>query len=164
MAVRINKRCLTAKVTWVACVVVSLFLSSCLKNQDQGTLVVYSGATMGTSYSIKVAGFPDALDREQIKTEIDALLERINLSMSTYIPESEISQFNRLDSTSWFSVSAIMINVLTESIRVSTLTNGAFDVTVAPLINLWGFGVKNQTSTVPSDEKINSLKKKTGYH
>jgi FAD:protein FMN transferase len=163
LAVRINKRCLAAKVTWVTCLVVILFLSSCLKNPDQDALVAYSGATMGTTYSIKVAGFPEVLDREQIKMEIDALLERINRSMSTYIPESEISRFNRLDSISWFSVSAIMIKVLTESIRVSTLTNGAFDVTIAPLVNLWGFGVKNQTSMVPSDEKINSLKKKTGY-
>jgi len=163
LAVRINKRCLSAKVTWVAFVAVSLFLSSCLKNPDQDALVVYSGATMGTTYSIKVAGFPEGLDREQIKAEIDVLLERINRSMSTYIPESEISQFNRFDSTSWFSVSAIMINVLTESIRVSALTNGAFDVTVAPLVNLWGFGAKNQTLTVPSDDIINLLKKKTGY-
>ena len=83
--------------------------------------------------------------------------------MSTYIPDSEISRFNRFERISPFSVSQPMLHVVKESLRVSTLTKGALDITVAPLVRLWGFGADKQTATVADEKKIKALKKRIGY-
>lgn len=145
------------------CLMLVLVLCGCVKGSKGNDLVVFSGSTMGTTYTVKVFGFPDSLDPKQIQNEIETLLEQINRSMSSYIPESELFHFNRSQGGSPFPVSRELLGVLTESLRISELTDGALDITVAPLVNLWGFGVGSQSATVPSDQKIKSLIKKTGY-
>ncbi len=113
------------------------------QNQQQPTEVIkeptsgkvtLSGSTMGTSYRIVY------LDEEErdFKSEIDSILVDFNESLSTYIPESEISQFNRQDSL-LFDL-PYFYPVLQESKSIHQLTDGAFDPTVGPLVNLWGFG------------------------
>ncbi|SHM64940.1 thiamine biosynthesis lipoprotein [Cyclobacterium lianum] len=101
---------------------------------DEGPKVVISGPTMGTSYRIVY------LDegRRDFKKEVDALLMEINDALSTYIPESEISRFNRMDTLDFES--SHFYPVLQKSKAVYEATNGAFDPTVGPLVNAWGFG------------------------
>ncbi|MBU2645721.1 FAD:protein FMN transferase [bacterium] len=119
---------------------------------------------MGTTYAIKVSDFPDTLAKKQVQQDIEKLLERINRSMSTYLPDSEISSFNRFNSSSLFPVSPLFFQVVQESLRISSLTDGALDITVAPLVNLWGFGpVRQLKPVVPDEEKIKALKKRIGY-
>ncbi len=139
-----------------SCVVVLLlFLSAA-----NGDTLKFSGKTMGTYYSIVIDGGDEAA-REKIQTEIDACLRDVNQQMSTWDPESEISKFNNSDSTDWFSVSPEFAMVVAESIRVYKLTDGAFDPTVAPLIDLWGFGAK-RPKTFPNQEEIDAARSKTG--
>ncbi|WP_411728546.1 FAD:protein FMN transferase [Methyloglobulus sp.] len=103
------------------------------------------GMTMGTSYNIKASKLPDSLTPKEISRQVKDLLDKINGQMSTYQKDSELSLFNRNTSTDWLPVSPEFYEVLKESIKISQLSNGLFDVTVGPLVNLWGFGPDEMT-------------------
>jgi thiamine biosynthesis lipoprotein len=119
-----------------------------------------NGKTMGSYYAISIDGAAEA-DAAEIQKEIEEVLADVNSQMSTWDPESEISKFNQSDSTEWFSVSPEFAIVVTESIRLHKLTGGAFDPTVAPLIDLWGFGSKRPKS-FPTQEAIDAARCNTG--
>ena len=68
------------------------------------------------------------------------MLEQVNLSMSTYRDDSEISRFNALAPMTWFAVSPDFYAVLSTALAVGWQSDGAYDVTVGPLVDLWGFG------------------------
>lgn len=106
--------------------------------QDDSKMVI-SGPTMGTSYRIVY------LDegRRDFKEEIDALLVEINQALSTYIDDSEISRFNNMDSLVFDSPH--FYPVLEKSKAIFDATGGAFDPTVGPLVNAWGFGPEGAT-------------------
>lgn len=101
--------------------------------KDNGRITI-SGKTMGTTYRIV---FLDEEGRD-FKNSIDSILTVFNQSLSTYIPDSELSQFNKGDSLV-FKL-PYLLPVLKKSREVFTLTEGAFDPTVGPLVNAWGFG------------------------
>ncbi len=119
---------------------------------------------MGTHYHISVVSPSNKkpIDQPALKKEIDALLVEVNRQMSTYDPNSEISQFNKYQQTDWFSVSKDFAFVVSSAHAVSKETQGAFDITVAPLIDLWGFGAKTQF-VLPTEQKIKSSLKNIGY-
>lgn len=117
--------------------------------------VALQGTTMGTSYSIK---YLDAQGRN-LKPAIDSLLVVFNLSMSTYIPESEISRFNQEALLKYES--PFFYPVLKRSKEVFLQTEGAFDPTVGPLVNAWGFGPEGRS--VPSDAVVDSLLRLVSY-
>lgn len=122
-----------------------------------------SGSAMGTSYSVKlVAPGPD-LDRDRLGVDIGARLEALEQSMSTYRADSELSLFNGSDSTEWIRVSAELCQVVEAALEFSRLTDGAFDVTVGPLVNLWGFGPDAGRDAPPSSDEINALREAVGY-
>lgn len=93
-----------------------------------------SGPTMGTTYNIT---YLDDQDRD-LKSSIDSLLEVFNQSLSTYIPGSELSKFNSGDTLDYGL--PYLYPVLEASKKIYENTNGAFDPTVGPLVNIWGFG------------------------
>ncbi|NRB41159.1 MAG: FAD:protein FMN transferase [Pseudomonadales bacterium] len=98
-----------------------------------------AGPTMGTSYHI-TAEFPADLDSTALKAAIDQRLVDINQSMSTYIADSEISQFNHLAVQQAMSVSTDFVKVLLISKQIYQESDGAFNPTIGPLVDLWGFG------------------------
>jgi len=121
-----------------------------------------SGRTMGTVYSIKVMlGYFD--DPEGLQKEIDTRLDEINQSMSVYRKASEISRFNTLGAQKSLAVSQDFLRVLKTANTLHQQTQGAWDGTVGPLVDLWGFGKTKGTRTIPSTEKINNLLQKTGF-
>lgn len=124
----------------------------------------HRGLTMGTSFSVKVSTVPEDLDVKQLGKAIDDLLQEINQSMSTYIENSELSRFNRFKSKQWVAVSEPLYAVLTNAISVSELSGGAFDISVGPLVNLWGFGPDITTYTEPEPERIAELLNQIDYH
>lgn len=141
--------------------IIPLLYSGCSKEE----LISINGSTMGTTYSIKLTYFPEAsLNAEYIKSEVDSVLKEVNRQMSTYIPDSEISRFNSSSDTSWFDISADFANVVNVALKISEISGGAFDITVEPLVNLWGFGPEKAPGDVPSEEEILARKALTGYH
>lgn len=122
------------------------------------------GMTMGTSYNIKASKLPDSLTPTEITRQVKELLEKVNGQMSTYQKDSELSLFNQSTSTDWLPVSAELYGVIKESIQISKLSNGLFDVTVGPLVNLWGFGPDKMMVSPPDEAVIKGLLNQIGYN
>ena len=122
------------------------------------------GQTMGTTYHIKVVtANPQKIS--DLKEKIDKRLEDINKSMSTYRKDSEISRFNALKIAGQrFKVSRDFAQVIMESKRLYRLTGGAWDGSIFPLVNLWGFGKSERKNRLPAKEKIASLLRDVGFN
>ena len=90
----------------------------------------------------------------QISQEIESELERVNAQMSTYLTPSELSRFNQQTSDEWFPVSTETAAVVELALQLTRESDGAFDVTVGPLVNLWGFGPTPRRSQAPSQADI----------
>jgi FAD:protein FMN transferase len=118
--------------------------------------ITISGKTMGTSYAIV---YYDSLDRN-LKPAVDSLLESFNQQLSTYIPTSLISQFNQNNQLD--SLTPNFLTVLQKSKEIYDLSHGAFDPTVMPLVNAWGFGYK-KTKDLPDTNTIDSIKACVGF-
>lgn len=124
--------------------------------------VLITGETMGTTYSIRIA---DAVPEDRfsdIQNRINALLEDVNAIFSTYKPDSELSRFNQSDGTQPFPLSADLRDVFDISLEVSRRSGGAFDVTVGPLVNAWGFG-PDEPVQPPTDAELQPLRERVGY-
>ena len=128
-------------------------------------LFEFSGPTMGTTYSVKVVTGPEgltgAVDHDRW---IRADLERINALMSTWDPSSELTRFNRSTSLDPFHLSHETFEVLEWSQKIGALTGGALDVTVAPLLDAWGFGPGGRRNRIPNGDEIARLRQSVGLH
>jgi thiamine biosynthesis lipoprotein len=122
-----------------------------------------TGQTMGTGYSVKLAPAPDAPVRHELQRAIDARLAAINRQMSTYLADSDLSRFNAAPTTEWWPVPAELVELVGRAAGISDLTDGAFDVTVGPLVDLWGFGSKGGRATPPNAREIADLMPLVGY-
>lgn len=127
-------------------------------------LEVFAGPTMGTSYTVKIVVDRnlDRAERDQTRFLIEMELENVDAKMSTYRTDSELSRFNASLSTDPFPLSPDTIAVFALAQAVSEETNGAFDVTVGPLVNAWGFG-PDPRGALPTDEQIAALLERVGY-
>ena len=124
-------------------------------------VVKISGSKFGTSYHITiVADQPAPAD---LAEQIDAALDVVDLSMSTYKSESELSLFNRLPATETVAASPELWTVLQTSRQVWQQSAGAFDPTVGPLVDLWGFGPQMTNDRIPSDDEIAKALASIGY-
>lgn len=123
---------------------------------------VLQGTTMGTYYRVTLF-VEDSSVLAQLSKEIDATLEEVNQSMSTYIADSEVSRFNALEPGEFIDIQASTQNVIEEALRISRLTDGHFDITVAPLVELWGFGPSGQITKQPSREVVTDALARVGY-
>jgi len=124
--------------------------------------VLIQGHTMGTTYNIKIIVENDLIDAPTLKQEIDAALVNLNQEMSTYISDSELSKFNQLRTSETVTLSKGLTRVMKEAIRLGELSDGSLDVTVGPLVNLWGFGPDYNVDNLPSDELIQQTKAMVG--
>jgi FAD:protein FMN transferase len=121
------------------------------------------GLTMGTSYTVELAAPIDDAVRAVLAKLIEAELATINRAMSTFDPRSELSEFNRRQDLRWAPASRGLIEVLDSASLISTSTQGAFDVTIGPLVDLWGFGPQYRTQRVPNDAAIQRVRESVGY-
>lgn len=129
----------------------------------QATLVHIEGRTMGTQYNVKFFTSNGELgDKEKAKEEIDEVLKKVNKEMSTYLKDSEISYFNQTDRLGWLKISKDFFNVTVYALKLAEETEGAFDPTIGPLVNLWGFGPGGERK-VPEQVQIEEALKRVGY-
>ncbi len=112
-----------------------------------------SGPTMGTGYRISLPQRLTADETETVRASVEAALGRVDALMSTYRSDSELSAFNAAGAKEWLDVAPDTAAVMAEALRTGSLSGGAFDVTVGPLVDLWGFGPGDRQG-VPSDEAI----------
>jgi thiamine biosynthesis lipoprotein len=125
------------------------------------------GTTMGTTYSVRVDAELSAAERARVQDVVEARLDRVNRLMSTYDTASEVSRFNRSESTEPFRASAELLAVLALAREVSERSGGAFDVTVASLVEAWGFGpgggVEGRAGPKPELAMLEALRERVGY-
>lgn len=143
---------------------VILGIAGCSERVDEPEPVTISGPTMGTSFSIKY--FPSRSSRSslaEVEIQVNQRLERVNQLMSTYLPNSELSRFNNSDVGQWFSISEETATVIELALQISEQTDGAFDITVATLVDLWGFGPSQNPPEPPADKLIQDELTKVGY-
>ena len=123
---------------------------------------VLRGATMGTTYSVTMPRHGAPVDPATLQADIDALLETVNEQMSTYRPDSELSLFNAAAETAG-PVSAETRRVVRHALGIGDLTGGAFDPTIGPLVNLWGFGPDGTRKVPPGRRDIADAFAQVGY-
>jgi thiamine biosynthesis lipoprotein len=123
----------------------------------------FNGMTMGTTYSVKVISNTQNIDSDKIQTDIDYILDDVNQTMSTYIPDSELSLLNQNTESNWLEISDDLYSVIEHANQVSIVTHGAFDVTVGSLVNLWGFGPDPFTNDIPDESLLQTTMQHVGY-
>ena len=116
---------------------------------------------MGTTYNV-IAVAPAATSSEKLDNAIKASLERVNKHLSNWDPVSEISRFNADQSTAPIAISDMMVKVLAAANSVHRESQGQFDVTLAPLIEVWGFGTRKVDTPRPSPEMIATARARVG--
>ena len=130
---------------------------------DRDPLLHVTGPTMGTQYNVKIVDAPADLNATLIKAGIESILNQVNRQMSTYRADSELSRLNDNMTTDWIDTSTELLDVIEAAFRVSQLTQGAFDVTVGPLVNLWGFGPDGRGDNPPTTREVRELLSRIGY-
>jgi thiamine biosynthesis lipoprotein len=119
------------------------------------------GPTMGTTYNVKFVPV-EGVSEQELKQQVERVLVDINQLMSTYIQDSELSQFNQWNSIEPFDMSPQTIDVLNEAKRLGDMSAGLLDVTIGPLVNLWGFGPQSRPKKIPTEELIKATKQLVG--
>lgn len=133
---------------------ISVLLISCNK-KEKSEYIYFDGFTQGTTYHITYES-PDSIN---YKEDIEYLLAEFDSSLSTYNTASVISKINRNESN---RTDYYLHTVLQKSKEVYETTDGAFDITVAPLVNAWGFGFKNREEMTA--EKVDSILEFVGFN
>lgn len=137
-----------------------LFLAAC--SAKQAPYLQISGSTMGTTYHITLRQPGDEWTDAALKEALDLRLQAFNQLASTYIPDSELNRLNSAPVGAGHAVMPMLFDILLLATEVSWLSNGAFDVTVGPLVDLWGFGpVKHDGK--PNDEAVNKALAQVGF-
>ncbi|WP_162300052.1 FAD:protein FMN transferase [Kineobactrum sediminis] len=137
----------------------ALALVGCGREQQA---VELAGSTMGTTWHVTYVPSQTSRNPEQVQQTLEALLEDVNASMSTWRPDSEISRFNRSPVGAWFPVSPDFARVLAVALAIGDASDGAYDVTVGPLVSLWGFGPGQPGITVPEEGAIDAALQQVG--
>lgn len=137
-----------------------VLLAGCEREPDR---TVLEGLTMGTTWSVVISGKMPDQERRLLQETIQARLDELDRTMSTYMEDSELSLVNRSRETGWIDVPDDLHSVIAKAMEISYLTGGAFDITIGPLVNLWGFGPGERDESVPATEEIRAVLNKTGY-
>jgi thiamine biosynthesis lipoprotein len=124
----------------------------------------FGGPTMGSTYSVKYVRSYGGPDPQQVQAKVEALLAEVDEQMSTYRADSLISRFNDLPAESCMQLPQTMLDLVRYGDRLSKESDGAFDLTVEPLMDLWGFGPHGRGERVPSAEDITQVRQQVGYN
>lgn len=119
------------------------------------------GQAFGTTWSVKLRG--DWRNPESVRERISAELSRIETTLSHWRPESATAQFNATETTLPMEQPAELIALVVRGQDLSRATDGMFDITVAPLVQAWGYGPGQRRDTPPTDAEIQELLQRIGW-
>jgi thiamine biosynthesis lipoprotein len=140
-----------------------LLLASALPATAMDPVLHLAGETMGTTWSVQIARPAPRLDARALRRALAAVVADVDRRMSTYRPDSELSRFNAERTRAWIPVSRDTRRVVAEALQVSRLSAGAFDPTVAPLLDLWGFGPAGGAGRLPGPAAIRATRARVGW-
>lgn len=121
----------------------------------------FTGGTMGTNYNVTV--YAPASERIALEVGIQRTLNRVVSSMSVYEPRSDVSRFNTGPLDEWLPVSEEVAYVVQSALHVAERSDGAFDPTILPLVNLWGFGPQARAEEVPTEDELTTAMAQLGW-
>lgn len=133
-----------------ACILFFAGLQGCTEKPEQ---LVFSGMTMGTTYQVKIVPGVAAVPNN-LADQVDDRLRELDTTFTTYQKTSELMKFNQSVVNEPQTISLDMVEVIKIAHEVFLLTGGAFDPTVGPLVNLWGFGPELTNDKIPAAEDI----------
>jgi FAD:protein FMN transferase len=123
----------------------------------------FGGPTMGSSYSVKYLRGATGPTIEQAKAATEAILAQVDQQLSTYREDSLIAQFNALPANSCQPMPVELLALVAFAEQLSVQSGGAFDLTLEPLLNLWGFGPQSSIEQVPSPAQIAQVSERVGH-
>jgi thiamine biosynthesis lipoprotein len=153
----LHPRCLRT----LYCTLLILAGTSITGCDQQNAHLNFDGPTMGTQWSIRLAECSDS-QCQNLQADIEQRLSELNQNLSHYEADSEVWRFNQSASLEWISISQDLATVVGYAQNVSKISDGAFDITVAPAINAWGFGPAN-ASAAPSSDALLEARQHSGY-
>jgi len=131
----------------------AVLLSGCAREEGRPEAHI-TGATMGTTYSVRIVDPPSDMVVDEITRSIERALEDVNRRMSTWLDDSEVSRFNAAPAGEWFPVSEDTAALVAMAGAVGRMSDGALDITVGPVVDLWGFGPDPIRVTPPGEAEI----------
>jgi len=144
----------------LAAALICLLIASC---QQTEAVRVLQGSTMGTSWTVRIASLPPGVDESTLRDGIETVLATVNAQMSTYREDSQVSRFNRLPAGSALALPVELREVLRAALEMAEDSGGAYDPTVGPLVNLWGFGPDPYRDSVPTEAEIDEVRHRVGW-
>ena len=146
-----------------SCLLLSLFLGAACSDGKPLPSYDLSGNTMGTTFNITLVAPRPELDLAQLQTTIQDQLEYVDSLASTYRADSDLSEFNNNPSTDWIRATPEFCRMVAAALDMSVNTQGAFDITVGPVVNLWGFGPPDQEDKLPSGDEVAAALENVGF-
>ncbi|MDD2056214.1 FAD:protein FMN transferase [Pseudomonas sp. GD03860] len=137
-----------------------LILAACSPGES---LEHISGPTMGSSYTVQYVRTADGPAPQRVQREVEQVLEGIDLRFSTYRSDSMIEAFNRLPANSCQWMPADVLELVAVGEQLSQQGDGAFDLTVEPLLDLWGFGPQSRLEKVPTAQALSEVRRRVGH-
>jgi thiamine biosynthesis lipoprotein len=142
-------------------VAASLLLAACATRPPPAG-VLLEGETMGSAWTVKIASdLP--MRSEELQAQVQAQFDAVNLSLSTYRADSALSRFNDDERGGWVDVDPELATVMAYALTLAMRSGGAYDITVGPLVNLWGFGPDPATHRVPDAAAIDRARGRVGW-
>jgi len=138
-----------------------IFYVTFTRTPDTPQQLMLQGEALGTTWTLKVSEEASDTREAQLRGIVQTALSEVDASMSTYRPDSELMQLNDSHLPEPFAASAMLRTVVGEALDVGVKSGGAFDVTVGPLVNAWGFG-PDKSQIAPTEETLSALKPKIG--
>lgn len=136
----------------------SVLLAGCGEKIEE-----FGGPTMGSHYSLKYVAGEGTPEPATLKAEVEGLLAEVDQQMSTWRADSDLSEFNRLPAGSCRAMPAPVLELVRFGEQLSADSDGAFDLTLEPLLDLWGFGPQSRGERVPTVEEIADVRQRTGH-
>jgi len=152
------RKAVTASITR-AVALIALLVNGCSSEPPQ---ILLEGRTMGTTWTVRVADVPEA-EQARLQPLLESRLDELSGRLSHFDPESELSAFNNQNDDRWFTMSADLATVVEQALRVSVESDGAFDITVAPAVDAWGFGPSASTGQRPDEATLQFARQHSGY-
>jgi len=145
---------------WAGVVVLAGALVGC-GNGD--TLEALGGSTMGSTWSVKYVRHAGLADPVQVRHEVEGILGEVDRQLSTYRTDSDIETFNALPANSCQTVPAAVLELIRVGERLSIESQGSYDLTIEPLLNLWGFGPQGREEKIPASAAVTEVMQRVGH-
>jgi thiamine biosynthesis lipoprotein len=122
-----------------------------------------TGSAMGTTFSVLLVSPSEGISKDGLQARIVETLEGIENLASTWREDSELSKFNANPASGWIATSGELCEAIARALEISRQSEGAFDITVGPLVNLWGFGPEGDVSEPPAEDMLAAVRAEVGY-